>query len=157
IDSGCAADRWRWRRRRWRRLRTRWSDGCAAGNLHRQADRGGEELFAVSHRKNGSAKQIARTRMHFTFDVGFHEQHIVPFSFDQFVGNLEIKVDGEPLVKDFRMFSLKLTKRYEFTVGQNEQHQVAIEKKRKLFLAGLRPQQYKVFIDGQLVQTYEGS
>ena len=95
--------------------------------------------------------------MHFTFDVGFHEQHRVDFSFDQFVGNLEIKVDGEPLVKDFRMFSLRLTKRYEFTVGHNEQHQVAIEKKRKLFLAGLRPQQYKVFIDGRLVQTYEGS
>jgi hypothetical protein len=31
-----------------------------------------------------------------------------------------------------------------------------IEKKRKLFLAGLRPQQYRIFIDGNLVQTYEG-
>jgi hypothetical protein len=54
------------------------------------------------------------------------------------------------------MLSLKLTKRYEFTVGTTEQHQIAIEKKRKLFLAGVRPQQYRVFIDGQLVQTYEG-
>jgi hypothetical protein len=54
------------------------------------------------------------------------------------------------------MLSLKLTKRYEFVVGSQEQHQIAIEKKRKLFLAGFRPQQYRVFIDGQLVQTYEG-
>ena len=94
--------------------------------------------------------------MKFSFLVGIKEQHQIDFSFDQFVGNLEIRVDGQPLVKDFRMFSLKLTKRYEFSVGTSEQHQIAIEKKRKLFLAGLRPQQYRVFIDGQLVQTYEG-
>jgi len=37
-----------------------------------------------------------------------------------------------------------------------EQHQIIIEKKRKLFLAGFRPQTYRIFIDGQLVQTYEG-
>ena len=94
--------------------------------------------------------------MDFSFIVGVNEQHQVDFSFDQFVGNLEIRVDGQPRVKDFRMFSLKLTKRYEFTVGASEQHQIAIEKKRKLFLAGVRPQQYRVFIDGQLVQTHEG-
>lgn len=94
--------------------------------------------------------------MKFSFLVGVQEQHQVDFSFDQVIGNLEIRVDGEPLVKDFRMLSLKLTKRYEFTVGLQEQHQLAIEKKRKLFLAGFRPQQYRVFIDGQLVQTHEG-
>lgn len=95
--------------------------------------------------------------MKFSFLVGVNEPHQVDFSFDQFIGNLEIKVDGRPLIKDFRMLSLKLTKRYEFTVGHEEQHQIAIEKTRKLFLAGFRPQQYRVFIDGQLVQTHEGS
>ena len=94
--------------------------------------------------------------MQFSFRVGVSEPHQVDFSFDQFIGNLEIRVDGQPLVKDFRMLSLKLTKRYEFEVGTRERHQIVIEKKRKLFLAGLRPQQYRVFIDGQLVQTYEG-
>ena len=94
--------------------------------------------------------------MQFSFRVGVSEQHQVDFSFDQFIGNLEIRVDGQPLIKDFRMLSLKLTKRYEFVVGTQEQHQIAIEKKRKLFLAGLRPMQYRIFIDGQLVQTYEG-
>jgi hypothetical protein len=94
--------------------------------------------------------------MQFSFRVGVSEQHQVDFSFDQFIGNLEIRVDGQPLVKDFRMLSLKLTKSYEFVVGTQERHQIVIEKKRKLFLAGLRPQQYRVFIDGQLVQTYEG-
>lgn len=95
--------------------------------------------------------------MQFSFIVGAQEKHSVDFSFDQFIGNLEIRVDGQPAIKDFRMFSLKLTKRYEFVVGVNEKHHVAIEKKRKLFLAGLRPMQYRIFIDGQLVQTYEGS
>jgi hypothetical protein len=94
--------------------------------------------------------------MKFSFLVGIQEQHQIDFFFDQVIGNLEIRVDDEPLVKDFRLLSLRLTKRYEFTVGIAEQHLIAIEKKRKLFLAGLRPQQYRVFIDGQLVQTHEG-
>ena len=94
--------------------------------------------------------------MNFSFTVGNQEQHRIDFSFDQFIGNLEIKVDGQTVIKDFRMFSLKLTKRYELIVGIQEKHHVAIEKKRKLFLAGLQPQQYRIFIDGQLVQTYEG-
>ena len=94
--------------------------------------------------------------MQFSFMVGVQEKHQVDFSFDQFMGNLAIRVDGQPAVKDFRMLSLKLTKRYEFSVGVNEKHHVAIEKKRKLFLAGLRPMQYRIFINGNLVQTYEG-
>ena len=94
--------------------------------------------------------------MQFSFRVGIQEPHQVDFSFDQFIGNLEIRVDGQPMIKDFRMLSLRLTKRYEFTVGSQEQHQIAIEKRRKLFLAGFRPQQYRIFIDGQLVQSYEG-
>jgi len=94
--------------------------------------------------------------MQFSFIVGAQEKHQVDFSFDQFIGNLEIRVDGQPAIKDFRMLSLSLTKRYEFIVGINERHQVAIEKKRKLFLAGFRPMRYRIFIDGKLVQTYEG-
>lgn len=94
--------------------------------------------------------------MQFSFMVGVNEKHRVDFSFDQFMGHLQILVDGQPAVKDFRMLSVTLTKRYEFAVGEQERHDIVIEKKRKLFLAGLRPQQYRVFIDGQLVQTHEG-
>lgn len=95
--------------------------------------------------------------MQFSFNVGVNEKHRVDFSFDQFMGNLAILVDGQSAVEDFRIFSVSLTKRYEFTVGVQEQHAIVIEKKRKLLLAGLRPQQYRIFIDGQLVHTYEGS
>lgn len=94
--------------------------------------------------------------MQFSFVVGTAEQHRIDFAFDQFIGNVEIKVDGQTAIKDFRLFSLKLTKRYELTVGTNEKHQVVIEKTRKLLLAGARPQRYRVFVDGKLVQTYEG-
>jgi hypothetical protein len=94
--------------------------------------------------------------MQFSFNVGVNEKHRVDFSFDQFIGNLQILVDGQTAVKDFRMFSLSLTKRYEFSIGEQERHDVVIEKKRKLFLAGLRPQSYKIFIDGKLVATHEG-
>jgi len=93
--------------------------------------------------------------MQFSFTVGVNEPHQIDFSFDQVIGNLEIKVDGQTAIKDFRFASLKLTKRYELMVGVNEKHHVAIEKRRKLFLAGLRPQQYRISIDGHLVQTYE--
>ena len=94
--------------------------------------------------------------MQFSFTVGVNEQHRVDFSFDQGIGNLEIKVDGQTAIKDFRFASFSLTKRYDLMVGINEKHHVAIEKTRKLFLAGLRPMRYRIFIDGQLAQTYEG-
>ena len=60
------------------------------------------------------------------------------------------------MVDDFRFLSARLTRRYEFTVGVAEPHAIVIEIKRKIFLAGFRPMRYRVFIDGQLVQTYEG-
>ena len=65
--------------------------------------------------------------MQFSFNVGVNEKHRVDFSFDQFMGNVDILVDGQSAIKDFRMFSLSLTKRYEFTVGVAEQHAVVIE------------------------------
>ena len=88
--------------------------------------------------------------------VGITERHRVDFSFDQFWGRLKIKVDGLPVVEEVRTLSASLTKRYDFVVGVAEKHHVAIEKERKLLLAGVQPQQYRIFIDGQLVQTYEG-
>jgi hypothetical protein len=57
---------------------------------------------------------------------------------------------------DFRFLSLNLVKRYEFRVGQTEQHDVAIEKERKLMLAGFRKHKYRAFVDGQIVAQHEG-
>ena len=94
--------------------------------------------------------------MNFSFEVGAEERHIVEFDFNSMRGDLSIKVDGDEVVRDFRMFSLSLTKEYRFNVGTREQHTVRIEKKRKLFLAGLRKQKYRVYVDDKLVNEYEG-
>lgn len=94
--------------------------------------------------------------MKFSFEVGIEERHTVEFDFNSMRGDLSIKVDGEEVLRDFRMFSLSLTKEYRFNVGTHEQHRVRIEKKRKLFLAGLREQKYRVYVDDKLVSEYEG-
>lgn len=94
--------------------------------------------------------------MRFSFEVGHAEKHIVEFEFNQFLGNLSIKVDGNDRINDFRTFSFKLIKTYEFEVGNEEKHQVKIEKIRKLVLAGFRKTKYKVYIDGILDREFEG-
>jgi len=94
--------------------------------------------------------------MNFSFEVGTHERHTVEFYFNSMRGDVSIKVDGDEVVRDFRMFSLSLTKEYGFNVGTHERHAVRIEKKRKLLLAGLRKQKYRVYVDDKLVSEYEG-
>ena len=94
--------------------------------------------------------------MKFTFQVGEGEKHQVTFHFNQLVGNLKITVDQKPVVRDFRIASLKLVKTYAFPVGNAERHNVRIEKERKLLLAGFRKQRYRVFVDDALVQEHEG-
>lgn len=76
--------------------------------------------------------------MEFSFDVGTSENHKVYFYFDRFSGKFKIEIDGHMQIGDFRTYSFKLTKVYEFPVGTEEQHQVRIEKKRKLLMAPFR-------------------
>jgi hypothetical protein len=94
--------------------------------------------------------------MKFSFDVGHTEVHRVDFHFNQMIGTLTICVDGEPVKRDFRTFSLSLVTTYEFAIGREERHAVKIEKSRKLLLAGLRPHEYRAFVDGALVKTCRG-
>lgn len=94
--------------------------------------------------------------MDFSLEIGQTEKHLLEFHFNQMVGDLVIKVDGNPVVKDFRMFSFSLVKTYAFDVPGTEPLSVQIEKERRLFLAGVRPQKYRVFVNGQLIKTYEG-
>ncbi len=89
--------------------------------------------------------------MWMSFDVGAGERHQVQFAFDKFWGGLTISVDGVNVVKRRQYFSLRLVKTYEFTVGVHERHAVRIDKHRKLFLAGVRPQPVFAYVDGQLV------
>jgi hypothetical protein len=94
--------------------------------------------------------------MQFSFEVGFHEKHVVSLDYNQMIGLLSIKVDNFEVINELRMFSLSLVRTYEFFVGVNERHAVKIEKERKLLLAGLRNQKYRVYVDGRLIGAYEG-
>ena len=94
--------------------------------------------------------------MKFSFEVGEHERHTVSFAFDQVWGSLQIEVDGVPVRRDLRLISRSLVKRYEITVGQEEVHEVLIEKERKFFFAGFRRQKYRALIDGRLILAREG-
>lgn len=85
------------------------------------------------------------------FDVGVTERHRVVFSFDKFIGRLVITVDGTRVTDKLQLFSVKLVSRYRFTVGEEEQHDVIIEKHRARFLAFARPQPCRAYVDGQLV------
>src|SRR5207302_10277660 len=96
--------------------------GSASRQLHGATDGQRQEPNATARRQARPAREV--TRMQFSFTVGVNEQHRVDFSFDQFIGNLEIKVDGQTAIKDFRFASLKLTKRYELMVGIDEKHHV---------------------------------
>ena len=53
----------------------------------------------------------------------------------------------------FTHYSMKLKRQWHFSV---EDHAVIIEKERPLLLAGLRPQTYRVFVDGKLVLERSG-
>ena len=98
--------------------------------------------------------QTVVRRLDFEFEVGESERHRVHFSFDQFWGTVRISVDGRRVIRDFRLFSLSTTKRYRLTVGDQERHEVVIEKTRPLMAAGLRAQVCRVFVDGHPAGEY---
>jgi hypothetical protein len=50
-------------------------------------------------------------------------------------------------------FSLDTTRRWQCSV---KGHDIVIEKDRPLLFAGFRPQTYRLFIDGKLVQQQSG-
>ena len=86
-----------------------------------------------------------------SFDVGEVEHHQVVFTFTKSWGGLTITVDGVNVVRSVRLASLNLVKTYDFVVGEQEKHHIRIEKHRKQFFAGFRPQPVYAYVDGHLV------
>lgn len=117
----------------------------------------GRSWLAVPAQTFSGALGIPSQVIEFTFDVGTQEHHQVHFRFDQTIGTLTIDVDGRRAVEQFQLFSLSLTAQWRLTVGEQERHDVLIQKTRKLLLAGLRPQTCSVFVDGQHFGVYEGN
>ncbi len=90
--------------------------------------------------------------MKFSIEVGTNEKHLIEFSFNQLLGRVVLKVDGEVVFKKARWFSEPLLDRYEFEIGQFEPVRLRIEKERKLFVGS----KYRVFLDHRLAQLYQG-
>lgn len=92
----------------------------------------------------------------FDFKVGESEIHQVDFYFNQFWGNLFIKLDGVNILKSVRLLSFSLTNVYEFDVGVEEEHVVKIEIVRKLLFAGFREYNANVYIDNVFHYKFTG-
>lgn len=122
--------------------------------------------------------------MKFSFEVGQFETHQVEFQWSKWLGVAKIWVDGvliqksRPLafaelgqlaamqstVRQARYLNdtlsgqaaMQMIRGWEFEVGQQETHDVRIEKERPVVLAALRPHTYRLFIDGELANEYSG-
>ena len=118
--------------------------------------------------------------MRFSFDVGQQERHRVDFCWSQMTGALRLAVDGAVIAhKSFTLSSrtnllnpldipdaekwkllgkleVEVVQKWTFEVGAQERHQVRIEKEREKLFAPLRPHTYRVFVDGQLVDSQRG-
>jgi hypothetical protein len=95
--------------------------------------------------------------MDFITEVGTNEKHTVHFHFNQWLGQVNITVDGEDAASRWRMFTVHPMQRFEFPVGQDEQHEVVIEKTRAPVLGGLLSQTCRVIVDNQPAAEYHGS
>ena len=71
------------------------------------------------------------------------------FRFDQLLGPLPISVDGKPVVRRLEIFSLRRLRRYEFSVGSSEPHEVRTEKRRKALAGGFQAQECVTYVDGR--------
>ena len=102
------------------------------------------------------------------------------FSWNQIIGTLRIRVDGELMEKRIILisplswsgspiassdekwnvldsgFEVQLVERWTFDVGKEEKHRIRIEKERARLLAGFRPQRYRIFLDSQFIIEYKG-
>jgi hypothetical protein len=122
--------------------------------------------------------------MKFSFEVGQFEKHLVEFQWSKFLGVAKIWVDGtliqksRPLafaelgqlaamrgtVRQARYVSqtlsgqadMQMIRGWEFEVGQQEQHDVRIEKERPVVAAAFRAHKYRIFIDGELLYEHCG-
>jgi hypothetical protein len=90
--------------------------------------------------------------MKFSIEVGTKEQHRIEFNFNQLLGRVVLKVDGEVVLKKARWFSEPLVDHYEFEIGQLEPVRLRIEKERKLLVGS----KYRVFVDHRLTQFHQG-
>jgi len=99
--------------------------------------------------------------MKFTVEVGQAEKTRIEFSRNWFTGAMKTLANGAQVADrspylPSTHFSMRTKRRYAFIVGQIEKHDVVVEQERPLLLAGVRPQTYRVFVDGVLCHQQRG-
>jgi hypothetical protein len=92
----------------------------------------------------------------FAFEVGDEEKHRAAFHWGQLFGRVRVTVDDVGIVQLNRpkMFASTARRKFAFSVGQHEVHDVVIEKISHRFLGGARKQKCQAFVDGELVGEY---
>ncbi len=104
--------------------------------------------------------------MRFTVDIPGQDPARIEVYRNPFTGSFRIVADGKVVAQRnplslFTHFSrpdklVSRVYRYEFSVGHAKQHHVVVEHALPLFLAGLLPQTFRVFMDGRLIHEQRG-
>jgi len=95
-----------------------------------------------------------RLDVEFSFEVGDHEKHTVAFQWREGAGEARMAVDGVEVLRERHAFGIKLTRRYEVTVGQDEAHRVTVEKTKSRLWGGRRRQSFRVLVDDRQIAQY---
>ncbi|MDB6030966.1 MAG: hypothetical protein JWM16_1304 [Verrucomicrobiales bacterium] len=95
--------------------------------------------------------------MHFTAQIGSKPSRL-DFYRSPWLGGVRILLDGQPVAERSPLlfsthFNFQMLKKYQFRA---EAQEVVVEHHRPLLFAGLRPQTYRVLVDGRVVREVHG-
>jgi len=88
----------------------------------------------------------------FSIEVGESEKHRLEYSFNQLLGSLVIKVNGEPIKQELRLINEPVLEVHIVVVGKTEKSTVRIEKERKQLLGTKN----RLYVNNRLVKVLEG-
>ena len=91
--------------------------------------------------------------MKFSITAGRKEKFAVEVHFNQLLGTLSIRANGNEIVKNTRWFSEPLKEAHQFQVGRDEVWSFKIEKERRDIFTST----YRVFVNDRLAGFYQGA
>jgi hypothetical protein len=100
--------------------------------------------------------------MKFTCVLPDKDGTTIEFYRNSFFGSLTIRANGKRVYSisafnPFTHFGVSLTRNYEFSLPGSEPRHVCITKERPLFLAGFRPNCYRVSFNGVEIGNFVGT
>lgn len=90
--------------------------------------------------------------MRFSIEVGEVAKRRVDFAFNQLLGKTLIMVNGQEIKRNTRWISEPVVELHDFKVGERENIEVKIEKRRNPLLGA----KYWVYVNNQLAQYHQG-